>query len=47
MSENEQKDIIVQDVTEVATLSKRCGENFESSVLDEHNAMIDRYVQRT
>ena len=44
---DEQKDILVQDVTEVQTLSKRCGENFESSVLDEHNAMIDKYIQRT
>lgn len=23
------------------------GEDFDSAVLDEHNAMIDKYVQRT
>ena len=44
----EQKDIIINEVTEVnGEISNRQGENFDSAVLDEHNAMIDKYVQRT
>ena len=45
--EQEQKDILVHEVTDVHSVSRRDKENFDSEILDEHNAIIDKYAQRT